>query len=149
MLVNPHKLRSFTKYSSGMFKTKSWGGFNGDTDLWGGNDADRSYPEFPVDPEFNAYGVCDTPDQFREKYGEMLSSDPRPLVTMFTHVEKEPQHRGEGGGWRWHKWGPYVGIGTPTTEYLDDEEEFPNGIYVYHVYLVDNLTFSTEMEEAK
>jgi hypothetical protein len=58
---------------------------------------------------------------------------------MFTHVPKEPENAGRGGGWRWHKWGPYIGKGEPTTEYLDDEDGFADGVYVYHFYVVDNV----------
>ena len=31
------------------------------------------------------------------------------------------QHKGETDGWRWHKWGPYIGTLNPQYEYLDDE----------------------------
>jgi hypothetical protein len=65
----------------------------------------------------------------------------------FTHVAKDPENAGNGGGWRWHKWGEYIGTGQPTTEYLDDEEKFNDGIYTYHIEQIDGpilkLDYST------
>lgn len=149
MLVNPIKLAKNTRYMNGLFMANF--AFNGCHELWDRNDFDRSYftigateSTFIGDKEvaidgLNSYGVCDSPAQFYTDFGKKLHEDPRPLVVMFTHVTKDPDNRGVGGGWRWHKWGEYVGHGTPTTEYLDDEDEFDSGIYCYHVYIVDNL----------
>ena len=89
------------------------------------------YPEFE---DINCYGVCDTPQQFMEDYGKVLKDDERTFIVTFCKIEKDPENKGKGGGWRWHKWGPYVGHGIPTTEYLDDEESFDAGVYVYHIY---------------
>mgnify|MGYP000984510367 FL=1 len=54
-------------------------------------------------------------------------------------MPKNPDNKGKGGGWRWHKWGEYLGNGTPTCEHLDDEDEFNDGVYVYHMYIVDGV----------
>lgn len=155
MLVNPIKLLigKFTsfpesehstgcyKYSDGMFDITNIFPHNGDHVLWGRNDFDRSYVEVDgVEP----YGVCDTPEQFKEKFAQILENDPRPLVVLFTHVAKDPENKGLGGGWRWHKWGEYIGDGMPTREHLDDEEKFEKGIYCFHIYVVDNLSYATE-----
>ena len=32
-------------------------------------------------------------------------------------------------------------------EYLDDEDDFENGIYCYHIYHVDNLNWTREPTE--
>ena len=84
---------------------------------------------------FSSWGVCDSPAQFKDTplYARM-ASDPRPMCVFFVHVAKDPDS--EGGGWRWHKWGQYIGLGTPSCEYLDDEEKFDDGVYTYHAYLV-------------
>jgi hypothetical protein len=37
------------------------------------------------------------------------------------------------GGWRWHKWGEYIGKYEPQYEYLYDEPEIEK-VYVYHIY---------------
>ena len=85
---------------------------------------------------YHSYGVCDSPQQFMEDVGPLLEKSDDKFVAFFTHVAKRP---GERDGWRWHKWGEYIGKGTPTREYLDDEEQFNDGIYVYHVYRVNNV----------
>ena len=33
-------------------------------------------------------------------------------------------------GWRWHKWGPYIGTQDPQCEYLADEPEIKE-VFVY------------------
>jgi hypothetical protein len=38
-----------------------------------------------------------------------------------------------GGGWRWHKWGPYIGTQEPKCEYIHDEPEIEE-VFTYHVY---------------
>lgn len=88
----------------------------------------RDNPDFVGVPE---YGVCDYPMQFIGKFGIKLVTDRRRFCVAFTHIEKRP---GEQGGWRWHKWGEYIGTGTPRHEYLDDEEEFENGVWVFSCY---------------
>lgn len=67
----------------------------------------------------SAYGVCDSPYQFKMRYGNNLEFSSRKFCVSFTEIVKSEQP--SEGGWRWHKWGPYVGVGEPTTEYLYDE----------------------------
>ena len=88
-------------------------------------------------PWLNEYGVCDTVEQFLALAKDRLEADARTFVVTFTRIPKEPENKGEGGGWRWHKWGPYIGVGEITEEYLDDEEGFPDGVLIYHVFQVD------------
>lgn len=79
------------------------------------------------------YGVCDSVAQFFEHdVGKFVTSDPsRECVVSFTHV---PKREGPAeGGWRWHKWGPYIGKGEPEFEYLAQEKAFDEGIYTYHI----------------
>lgn len=38
-------------------------------------------------------------------------------------------------GWRWHKWGEYIGEKKPTTEYLNDEPEIDK-VIVFSIYKV-------------
>lgn len=110
------------------------GHYNFDFNIWGRNAKHMSqgWPEF--DNNLECYGVCDTPEQFLVKYGDTLRADSRQLVVSFTHVHKEP---GTTDGWRWCKWGPYIGEGSPTTEYLADEKEFDSGVYCYQIYCLD------------
>ena len=113
------------------------GSFSGDLLIWGRNAPHHhmGYPE--VEGLKNPYGVCDSPQQFLKKYEALLEQDERTFVVTFTHVAKDPGNKFQGGGWRWHKWGPYIGEGEPTQEYLDDEEKFDQGVYCYHVYQID------------
>lgn len=85
---------------------------------------------------FCAYGVCDSPEQFISLFRDTLEADERTFVVSFAHIKKKPENAGKGGGWRWHKWGPYIGSGKPEYEYLDDEDGFDDGVCVYHVYQV-------------
>ena len=92
-----------------------------------------SYEEYPdLGEEHNCYGVCDGMENILETLTVLQDKD-RQFVVMLTPVERDLDNKGQGGGWRWHKWGPYIGKHTPTTEYLDDEPLIEK-IYCYHVY---------------
>lgn len=110
--------------------------FSLDLLIWGHNHTSpKEYMIYPwLGKDFNCYGVCDSPKQFLDKFEKCLRDDKRVFCVSLTHVEKDPANAGHGGGWRWHKWGPYIGEGKPTTEYLDDEPDFDDGVWVYHVY---------------
>lgn len=84
------------------------------------------YPELSVEP----YGVCDSYEQIIEACPE-LSAEGRAFVITLTPVYRNNQPK--SGGWRWHKWGTYIGKHTPTAEYLHDEPEIEK-IYCYHIY---------------
>ena len=99
----------------------------------GNYDYDLSY--FSVG-ELNSYGVVDSPEQFYNKFEELLQKDSRKFVVFFNHVQKDNTNKWKGGGWRWHKWGPYYGNGKPECEYLDNEDGFDDGVYIYHIYIL-------------
>lgn len=99
-------------------------------DLVLGDRVADTYPEFSgLEP----YGVCDSPDAFAAEFGELLETDPRSLIVSFVRMRRDEQPA--QGGWRWHKWGPYVGKQESTMEYLYDEPEIEE-VYTYHVYEV-------------
>ncbi len=79
-----------------------------------------------------AYGVCDSVENLLQKI-PLLKESRRHFVITVKTVRRDPSNRGKGGGWRWHKWGAYIGDQKPTTEYLDDEPEI-EAIMVYHIY---------------
>jgi hypothetical protein len=92
---------------------------------------------YSLDPEGEicTYGVCDSPAQFFEtKIGQYVVNDPRPMCVSFTAMHRSEQD--PRGGWRWHKWGEYIGIQEPTCEYLYDEPVIVL-VYVYHMYLLE------------
>jgi hypothetical protein len=78
---------------------------------------------------FQEYGVCDNPEQAVEKLG--LRELPERFFVTFVKIRRADQPA--DGGWRWHKWGPYIGDKTPTCEYLHDELEIDE-VYTFHVY---------------
>lgn len=79
-----------------------------------------------------AYGVCDSPEQFMRKLGWKLADDRRrSFVISFVQLKKA--NESPGGGWRWHKWGPYIGEQDPQCEYLYDEPVIEE-VWTYHVY---------------
>jgi hypothetical protein len=79
------------------------------------------------------FGVCDNPQQAFDYCLKELKDDDRNICIFATHIPKIVE---EQGGWRWHKWGEYIGEGEPTTEYLSDEELFGDGVYVFSAYEV-------------
>ena len=104
---------------------------------------DRNAPEWYMgDPQFtnegpSSSGVCDSPAQFLERFRETLKADERTFCMSFTHIAKDPTNKGQGGGWRWRKWGAYIGTREPQYEYLDDEDGFEDGVYVFHILQTD------------
>lgn len=89
------------------------------------------------DPDqlFGALGVCDNYQQVLDQ--SIIQSDPnRKFIMGLVQVSKDKQ--ASQGGWRWHKWGQYIGEQVPECEYLADE---PNIERVY-VYMIIELTDS-------
>lgn len=78
----------------------------------------------------NAYGVCDSLRQLLKHFPE-LEGPEREFVVTLNEIRKEYQP--EDGGWRWHKWGPYIGTQDPQCEYIYDEPEIQS-VFVYHIY---------------
>lgn len=82
---------------------------------------------------FGATGVCDGPQQLLEKYGKYIREDKRNFIISFVEIRKDEQS--STGGWRWHKWGSYVGEQDPQYEYLYNEPDI-DVVYTYHIYEV-------------
>lgn len=79
------------------------------------------------------YGVCDSLDDILRLY-PILEADPeRAFVVTMKRVRRNLANKGQGGGWRWHKWGAYIGKQKPTTEYLDDEPDIEQ-VFCYHIF---------------
>jgi hypothetical protein len=92
---------------------------------------DRSY-DLWNHHQLHEYGVCDSPAQFMEVHGEKLANDARrEFVVSFVSIRKREQH--PTGGWRWHKWGEYIGTQDPQCEYLYDEPVIDE-VYTFHAY---------------
>lgn len=85
------------------------------------------YPKLELDGEhIPEYGTCDHIGQLEDKIISKLKLIHQKTGRMFfisTGIvikEEQPKEM----GWRWHKWGPYIGDKKPTTEYLYDEPDF-------------------------
>ncbi|MCW4050515.1 MAG: hypothetical protein NWE89_12355 [Candidatus Bathyarchaeota archaeon] len=84
------------------------------------------YPETTVGP----FGVCDNVDQLLAACPE-LEALGREFVVTVTVVRKAEQPA--EGGWRWHKWGEYIGTQNPQCEYIHDEPEIEE-VLCFHIY---------------
>lgn len=74
------------------------------------------------DNEPDNYGVADNIGQIKYYYKNQIKDYSRKYVISISPVFRDLSNKGKGGGWRWHKWGKYIGTQEPTTQYLDDEE---------------------------
>lgn len=93
----------------------------------------RTYERYPELGMHGSYGVCDGLENLMSVMGEVLADPARRFVVTLTPVHRDPRNKGQGGGWRWHKWGEYIGAFKPQHEYLDDEEGI-DCVYCYHIY---------------
>ena len=76
------------------------------------------------------YGVADNIKQIKEYYKEEVVDTEKKYCLALTPVWQEKENKGKGGGWRWHKWGGYIGKLNPQCEYLDDEDFWDDFQYV-------------------
>ena len=78
------------------------------------------------------YGVCDSVEQFLKKFGSVIEESSDQYCVSFSKIVKNiPAVQ---GGWRWHKWGEYVGEKDPQHEYLDHEDDSIMEVYCFAVY---------------
>lgn len=99
---------------------------------------EQSYDIFAPTYHKNSYGVADSIEQIKEYYKEEIEDPNKKYVIECTPVFQERENKGKGGGWRWHKWGEYIGKLDPQYEYLDDKdfgEEFKY-VICFHLYLI-------------
>lgn len=87
-----------------------------------------------IDFDICDYGVADNLEQVLE-YGERFVESPRQFVLSLCEMRKQDQP--PEGGWRWHKWGRYIGKQNPQHEYLYDEENIES-VFVFHFLEVEN-----------
>lgn len=81
---------------------------------------------------YSTYGVADNLQQVLD-YGKCFieSNDKYFLVLVPVIRLNQPKE----GGWRWHKWGDYIGKYDRRCEYLYDEEGIEI-VYVFHFYAI-------------
>lgn len=102
------------------------------------DDIIESWESFCVDDNYEEnyrsnFGICDNYEQILKEYPELQEYTDRNFVVLMTPIYKDEQE--PRGGWRWHKWGEYIGDKKPTHEYLYDEPDIEM-VYVYHIYEV-------------
>ena len=62
--------------------------------------------------------TADNIEQVLAHWAAYVDSDDRYVITVTEHAKADqPAH----DGWRWRKWGEYIGGMTPKCEYLSDE----------------------------
>jgi hypothetical protein len=97
---------------------------------------ENSHESFKPTYHKSQYGVADNIEQIKEYYKEEIENSNREFFISCTPVFQNKENEGKGGGWRWHKWGRYIGKLNPQYEYLDDEDFGANFKYVicFHLY---------------
>lgn len=105
---------------------------------------DDRYKIFP-DYGKTTYGVADNIEQIKEYYKEEIADIEKKYVIALTPVWQDKTNKGKGGGWRWHKWGKYIGTLNPQCEYLDDEDFGEKFEYVltFTLYAVTRKALAT------
>jgi hypothetical protein len=89
------------------------------------------YNEWPDLKGLCCYGVCDNVEQILKACPELKKSQTRSFMITLTPVKRANQP--SEGGWRWHKWGEYIGDHDPQCEYIYDEKGIEQ-VFVYHIY---------------
>lgn len=86
------------------------------------------------DYDNNHYGVADNVEQIIKKFPSINDEDGKYIIAyQRLSRDEEPQD----GGWRWHKWGEYIGDKEPQCEYLAHEPEIES-IIVFNVFKLVN-----------
>lgn len=90
------------------------------------------------------HGVCDNLQQILEKF-PIINHPSMEFCISMTQITKADQPKEYG--WRWHKWGDYIGTHDIKCEYLYDEADIEY-VYVFHVHLdADNRSYEEKIEE--
>lgn len=108
-------------------------------------DIDKGVSNIPYDQSFEVfkptyhkvqYGVADSIEQIKEYYKEEIQDPNKKYFITATPVYQDKEKKESNGGWRWHKWGEYIGNLDPQCEYLDDEDFGDDFEYVicFHIY---------------
>lgn len=76
------------------------------------------------------YGVCDNADQILSKWRHLEAGNQRHFITLTPVCRKDQPAR---DGWRWEKWGEYIGQQVSTADYLYDEKDIER-VFVFHIF---------------
>lgn len=99
---------------------------------------EQAFEAFKPTYHKSQYGVADSIEQIKKYFKEEIEDKERKYFISITPVFQNKENKGKGGGWRWHKWGEYIGKLKPQYEHLDDEDFGKKFKYVicFHLYLV-------------
>jgi len=119
---------AFRKHAPGIYEIAHW---SADQNLRAGQALVDHWPTSStgldlVDP----YGVCDSPEQAMEYLRPLTEEPDRHFVLTLVKIEKSAES--PQGGWRWRKWGIYIGTQEPQCEYLYDEPVI-ECVYTFHL----------------
>lgn len=81
----------------------------------------------------SGYGLADNEEQVLERYKHLADRKEQFVIFMTPMYRK---FESSWGGFRFHKWGEYIGTHDLTCEYLYDQTDI-DVIYVYHVHQID------------
>lgn len=98
----------------------------------------EAWPTDLFDPEIvqvtsAVYGVCDHWTQVLLRFPQLQNSE-IPYLLRLSSIRKA--HQPEHGGWRWHKWGQYIGVFQEQArnhEYLYDTPDVEE-VFTYEVH---------------
>lgn len=92
------------------------------------------------DEYVNSYGVADNIEQIKEYYKRQIENKNEKYIISLSPVFQDKENKGKEDGWRWHKWGPYIGELDSKYEYLDDEDfgpDFQGYVICFHCYKIN------------
>lgn len=93
----------------------------------------KPYPSCELHELAGSYGVCDNINQVLDKYKAVVDNPHNQIVITLSSIKKSEQD--PNGGWRWHKWGEYIGTHKIKHEYLYDEEGIEE-VLCFHILSV-------------
>lgn len=70
----------------------------------------------------STYGVADNLEQVKEYFSYQIADTENKYIISLTPVFQHKENRNKCDGWRWSRWGPYIGKLERQFEYLDDED---------------------------
>lgn len=82
------------------------------------------------------YGVADNISQVYRKYRKVLNNPDYHVMVLINQVRKCDQP--SSGGWRWHKWGDYIGYQKPQCEYLFNEPKIDQ-VILFNIIVVKKV----------
>jgi hypothetical protein len=81
------------------------------------------------------YGVADNIEQIKKHFKSVIENETCCAVISVCEIDKANEP--ERGGWRWHKWGEYVGTHEITCEYIKDEP-IVEKVLCFHLHYIEN-----------